>query len=528
MEDGIDSQDCRLSEFLAALSLATDLGLGQPMEHVLRSCVIGANLSMAADLSDQVRAAVCSVGLLAWVGCIADSHEMAAAFGDDIRFRADSHEVDLAGLPLAAFVIANAGAGGSLWRRGRLAATSLIAGREGLARSIRSHCETTGSLAGRLGLGPEVCVPLLHVFERWDGKGLPVGLKGEQADVVARVVTMAGILEVFERIGGRDGAVEVARRRRGKQFDPYLVDCFSRDPHSVLVGSVEAMNVETVVGACPALARRLSGNELDMVLEAVADFTDLKSPFALGHSRGVADLAAEAGHLIGLGEAEVVRLRRAALVHDLGQQGISSAIWDKAAPLTTAERERVRLHPYLVERILARSSTLAPLGALASLHHERLDGSGYPRGLSGAGLSPSARVLATADAYHAMLEPRPNRDARAPEEAARELRGEAHAGRLDPAAVDAVLAAAGHRVGRRRPWPDELTAREIEILVLVARANSNRAIAQRLHITDKTVGNHIEHIYGKIGCTSRAGAALYAMQHGLLADVQPDREEAVP
>jgi HD-GYP domain-containing protein (c-di-GMP phosphodiesterase class II)/DNA-binding CsgD family transcriptional regulator len=396
-----------------------------------------------------------------------------------------------------------------------------------LARSIRSHCETTGSLAGSLGLGPEVCVPLLHVFERWDGKGLPGGLKGEQADVVARVVTMAGILEVFERIGGQDGALEVARRRRGKQFDPHLVDCFSRDPGGVLVGSVETLNIEAVFEACPALGRRLSGNELDTVLEAVADFTDLKSPSALGHSRGVADLAAEAAQLIGLGDSEVVQLRRAALVHDLGQQGISSAIWDKPAALTTAERERVRLHPYLVERILAGSSVLAPLGALASLHHERLDGSGYPRGITGAGLSPSARVLATADAYHALVEPRPHRDAQAPEEAAREMRSEARAGRLDPAAVDAVLAAAGHRVGRRRPWPDELTAREVEILVLVARAHSNRAIAQRLHITEKTVGNHIEHIYSKIGCTSRAGAALYAMQHGLLTQVQSEREEAI-
>ena len=170
------------------------------------------------------------------------------------------------------------------------------------------------------------------MFERWDGKGLPAGLKGEQTDVVARMVAMAAILEVFERLGGADAAVQVAQRRRGTQFDPYLVDCFARDPHGVLAGAVEPVNLEVLVETCPALGRRLSGDDLEAALEAVADFTDLKSPFALGHSRGVADLAAEAGRILGLSAADIVLLRRAGLVHDLGHQGISSGIWDKKAP----------------------------------------------------------------------------------------------------------------------------------------------------------------------------------------------------
>lgn len=515
----VGTSDCRLSEFLAALSLATDLGLGQPMEHVVRSCLIGSRLSEAAGAGDEVQAAVCSAGLLAWVGCIADAHEAAALFGDDVRFHARAQLVDLAGLPLAAFVIANAGAGGSPWHRFRQTASALAAGRGLLERSIRTHCETTGTLATRLGLGPQVSVPLQQVFERWDGRGFPAGLERDQTQVVARVVAMAGILEVFERLGGPDAATEVARKRRGTQFDPDLVDCFVRDPQQMLAGEADPLSIQMLFDSCPILDRRLTDSEIDTALEAVADFTDLKSPSALGHSRGVASLAAEAGRWLGLSAADVVLLRRAGLVHDLGQQGISSGIWDKAGALTPTERERVRLHPYLVERVLSRSPALAPLGALASLHHERLDGSGYPRGLAGGALPMPARVLATADAYHAMLEPRPHRGTHTADRAAQELRGEARAGRLDPVAVDAVLAAAGHRVGRRRPWPAELTAREVEILVLVARGHPNRAIAAQLHVTEKTVGNHIEHIYSKLGCSTRAGAALFAMQHGLLADV---------
>jgi DNA-binding CsgD family transcriptional regulator len=217
-----------------------------------------------------------------------------------------------------------------------------------------------------------------------------------------------------------------------------------------------------------------------------------------------------------LPESEATTLWRAALVHDLGRLGVSNAIWDKQGPLTNAEWERVRLHPYLSERMLARPTALARLGTIAGLHHERMDGSGYPRGLSGSALGPAARLLAAADVYHAMTEPRPHRPPRPPAVATSELRAEAKAGRLDGEAVNAVLEAAGHRVRRRREWPVGLTPREVEVLALVARGSSNKEIARRLSISAKTVGNHVEHIYRKIGVTSRAGAALFATRHGLL------------
>jgi DNA-binding CsgD family transcriptional regulator len=174
--------------------------------------------------------------------------------------------------------------------------------------------------------------------------------------------------------------------------------------------------------------------------------------------------------------------------------------------------------------MLRQSEALAPLAAIAVQHRERLDGSGYPRGLTGNAISEPARILATADAYQAMREPRPHRPPRTADEAAAELRAEVKAGRLDADAAEAVLGAAGHRVARRREGPAGLTQREVEVLRLLARGLSNKEIAERLVISPKTVGNHVEHIYGKIGSSSRAAAGLFAMRHGLL----PEEEFPAP
>lgn len=201
--------------------------------------------------------------------------------------------------------------------------------------------------------------------------------------------------------------------------------------------------------------------------------------------------------------------------------GVSNSIWDKPGPLSSVEMERVRLHPYYVQRMFQQPPTLATIGALAAQHHERLDGSGYPRGFAGNALSPAARILAAADVYRALIEPRPHRPALGAEEASRELRLEVKQGRLDGDAVNAVLMAAGHRVRKRREWPCGLTPREVEVLCLIARGHSNRHVARHLQLAEKTVGNHVEHIYAKIGCSTRAEASLFAMQHGLLDLVLP-------
>ena len=211
-------------------------------------------------------------------------------------------------------------------------------------------------------------------------------------------------------------------------------------------------------------------------------------------------------------------LNRAGLVHGYGRLGVSNGIWDKPGPLAAGEWERVRMQPYLTGRMLQQSPALAPLGALAIQHRERLDGSGYPRGLSGAALSRSARLLGAVDAYQSMREPRPYRSALTPDVAAAQLQAEVRAGRLDADAVKATLSAAGHRVGRRTDGPAGLTSREVDVLRLLARGLSSKEISARLVISPKTARNHIEHIYAKTGSSSRVMAGLFAMHHGLLPD----------
>ena len=508
----------RLAELVASLSLATDLGLGQPMEHIVRSCVLGLRIADDVGLDESDRAAVYYVALLAWLGCHADSHEQAAWFGDDIAVRRDKHSTDLIGPTMAAFILRHVGAGEAPLRRARLLLSLVASGGSAVAAMEMTHCLIAGAFATRLGLGTDVRDNLQQVFERWDGKGAPAKLAGDQIALPARIVVLADIIELFRGLGGTDAAVDMARRRAGGQLDPALAEHFCGHADALLAGLDDATGWDSVIAGEPALGSTISGVELDAALEAVADFADLKSPYTTGHSRGVAECAAGAARLAGLDEGATAEVRRAGLLHDIGRIGVSNTIWDKQGPLSEAEMERVRMHPYLTQRTFSRSPRLARLAEVAAQHHERLDGSGYPRALHGSSLSPEARIVAAADCYQAMTELRPHRPARTREDAAAELRDEVKRGRLDGDAVEAVLGAAGHKIRRRRSGPAGLTAREVEVLLRLARGESNKEIASHLSVSPKTVGTHVEHIYRKIDCSTRAQASLFVMQHGLLRD----------
>ena len=498
------------------ISLGTDLGMGQPMEHAMRQSLIALRLAERLGLDETTRGVVYYVGLIAWVGCHVDAYEQAKWFGDDMALKADAHHVDMAGLPAAAFMWRHVGAGRGLAERARLGVKFVGAGRRAAHEMIENHWLATNELADRLGLGSDVREGLYQTFERWDGKGVPAEVKGSEILMVARLVNLADVVEVYHRTGGVDAAVAVARERSGTQFDPALVDVFCSEAPTLFSDIDSVTTWPAVIEAEPALEVVLSDGELESALEAIADFTDVKSPWTIGHSRGVADLACAATKVFGLSEVDAKLVRRAGLLHDLGRLGVSNAIWDKRGTLTAAELERVRLHPYLTERMLASSGALASVAAIAVQHHERLDGSGYPRGLAGDAIAPAGRVLAAADSYHAMTEPRPHRAARTVEEAAVELRAGVRRALFDGDAVDAVLRAAGHPVRRRREWPAGLTNREIEVLRLLVRGLSNKEIAERLVISRKTAGSHVEHIYTKIGVSNRARASLFAMKHGLM------------
>jgi HD-GYP domain-containing protein (c-di-GMP phosphodiesterase class II) len=400
--------------------------------------------------------------------------------------------------------------------RARLGVEFVGGGRRAANEMIENHWLATNELAAQLGLDEKVRESLYQTFERWDGKGVPAEAKGEEILMPARLVNLADVVEVYHRSGGVDAAVAVARERSGSQFDPGLVDVFCEEAPPLFSDLDSLTTWPAVIDAEPALEIVLSDDELESALEAIADFTDLKSPWTIGHSRGVADLASAATTIYGLSDDDARLVRRAGLVHDIGRLGVSNATWDKRGPLTAPERERVRMHPYLTERMLASSKALAPIGAIAVQHHERLDGSGYPRGLSGDAPTPAGRILAAADAYHAMTEPRPHRDARTAEEAAAELRSDVRQALFDGDAADAVLRAAGHAVKRRREWPGGLTNREVEVLRLLVRGLSNKEIAERLVISRKTAGSHVEHIYTKVDVSNRAQASLFAVKHGLM------------
>jgi HD-GYP domain-containing protein (c-di-GMP phosphodiesterase class II) len=380
---------------------------------------------------------------------------------------------------------------------------------------LTTHSTLGAQFADRIGLDHAVSIAMSQAYEQWDGKGAPHHLRGAQIGLPARLVQLANPMEVFSRRHGIEAARSIARKHSGSQYDPHLVEVFCTHATELLADLDVDSDWDAVLRIAPEPAHTVVGPDLDDVLEAIADLVDLKSPYLAGHSRGVANLAGEAARLSGLAVDDVTTLRRAGLIHDLGRLGVSNTVWDKPGPLTEPEVDRVRQHPYLTDRMLARVPALGRSREIASRHHERLDGSGYPRGLSAASLTPSDRLLATADAYHAMIEPRPHRASLGPEPAARQLRAEVTAGRLDGEAVHAVLTAAGHRAPARREWPGGLTAREVEVLQLLARGNANKVIAERLSVTPKTISNHIEHIYLKLGVSSRAAATLFATQQGL-------------
>ena len=338
---------------------------------------------------------------------------------------------------------------------------------------VAARSEVARRLAERLRRAPLVQDSLLHAFDRWD-------VAGEAMPVPARLVS-------------------VALARGAPAHDPAIAGLLTAE---MLEPPAEGA-WEAVMAAAPD-RRRLSGAALDEACAAVGDFADLKSPWTLGHSPGVADLAEAAAWRRGLPFEEIDAVRRAALLHDLGRVGVPSAVWDRRGPLSEADHERVRLHPHLTEHTLARAGGLAVLGRIGGAHHERLDGSGYHRGRTGADLGAAERLIAAADVFHAMTEERPHRPAHTADAAAAELTAQARAGRLDAHAVDAVLGAVAEaRDEPRRKPPNGLTEREAHLLGVVARGGPADA-------------GELQAAYAKISVTTRAAAALFAAENGLL------------
>lgn len=518
MARGSAPHEIRLAELLGSMSLGVDLGMGQPMQHVLRQSLIALRLAQHAGLGEEDRRIVYYTSLFAWVGCHIDAYEQAKWFGDDTALKSAFRHADFSG-PMAqrAFILRHLAAGSSAMNRvGTGVRFIMTGGRADAEQMIANHWRAAEGLATRLGMGTRICKSIEQTFERWDGAGVPYGARGADILVTSQLVNLADVVEVFHRTGGAEAAVAVARERSGTQFAPASVTLFCDTAADVMADLPECDAWGEVMSAEPCPQIRIRGAAFDDALAAIADFIDLKSPYTIGHSRAVATLSVGAARVLGLSADEADTVWRTAVIHDFGRLGVSNAIWDKAGPLTETETERVRMYPYLTQRMASFSPVLAPLSAIAAQHRERLDGSGYPWGLTGRELSTAARILAAADAYQTWREPRPHRPARSSDDAAARLRAHVEVGLLDGHAADAALRCAGHRVRKRGTWPAGLTSREVQVLGMVARGLSNRQIADELVIARKTVSNHVEHVYAKIGVGNRALAGLFAAEHGLI------------
>ena len=505
----------RVAELICSISLATDLGAGQPLEHALRTCVLSQRAGEALDLDANERRELYHVSLLRFLGCTSGAAEDAEFTGSELDFYGAVAPVFMGqATELAAWMIRHLGAGRPALQRARMVVAAL-ADTHGMDRALAEHCEAGQRLGRRLGMDERVVAALGLAFERWDGKGYPNRVAGEEIPSSVRISLVARDVELLDRLGGWDLVRATLSKRSGRAYDPRAAGVFLEGGPDWVAEARSEPAWESALEAEPFPRTTVERSRLDAVLAGFADFVDLKSPYLHGHSSAVARIAADAAVALGLDDAAVERVRLASLVHDLGRVGVSNAVWDHPGPLTVDDWERVRLHPYYTERILARCA-LWPELALAASHHERLDGSGYHRGTSAAQLTTEERLLAAADAYQAMTQRRPHRPAMSSAHAVDELARDAEAGRLDARAVRAVAEVAGHARPGLDSWPAGLTDREVQVLRRLVRGESNKEIAQHFGLSPRTVQHHAIHIYGKLGVTSRAAAALFAVEHQLV------------
>jgi HD-GYP domain-containing protein (c-di-GMP phosphodiesterase class II)/DNA-binding CsgD family transcriptional regulator len=511
-----DDDQIRTADVVAALSLATDLSIGVPIEHGLHSALIAMRLCDILGIDPETASQVYYTSLLFYIGCTASATTAAEVFGDDDALTRYATPVRFGTRAELAAGMARAVAPPG--NRPVVRAVQLARGLPRVAREfpgvVAAACDVAQMLTGRLGLPAAVSALFVHENARWDGRGRRTGVGGAAIPLPMRIVHVARDAAFQRMLGGDEYAAQVVRSRAGAAFDPDIAVPFADHVAGIVEIDPSASLWTETVAREPRPNLVLEGEAVDRALGAIGAFADLASPYLVGHSAGVAELAAAAGRRCGLGNAEIMALRRAALVHDVGRVAVPVRIWQHAGPLSPDDWERVRLHAYHTERVLSRSAFLASLAAIATCHHERLDGSGYHRGTPAAALAMPARLLAAADAYHAMTEPRPHRDPMSPEQAAQTLGADARAGRLDPDAAGAVLTVAGHRVPRIGR-PAGLTDRESAVVGLLARGLKTRQVARVLGISVKTADRHIQNAYRKMRVSTRAGAALFAMQHGL-------------
>ncbi len=436
----------RLNEVFAGLSYALDLTEGQRPGHSVRSTLIGMKLADVVGLPSEDRESLFHALLLKDLGCSSNSARFAAIFGnDDHELKATLATINWSNALQSFRFVARSVAPGQFWMTRVWKILGVLArGPEGAREVVRTRCERGADIARLLNLSTPTVQAIRTIDEHWDGKGQPYDMAGEEIPYLGRIVGLAQTVEVFFSTAGVNAAFDMAQTRRGRWFDPALVDALraiksDKAFWKTLANGREWEALADVQAEAEAAAGpRIAGaDQLDQVAEAFAKVIDAKSPWTYKHSNGVADVSVAIARRLGFTDDEVRELRQAALLHDLGKLGVSSLILDKPGKLDEREISAMRQHPAHTAAILSRVSCFAPLSAFAAAHHERMDGSGYHRGLPESQLPLQARILCVADICDALRASRPYREG-LPTERVLEIMGREVGTGLDPDCFDAL------------------------------------------------------------------------------------------
>ncbi len=484
--DSLDSLSSQVQVFDAvkALAFVGDLSMGQPIDHSARTAWLAVRLAAALGFDVQVQTNVAYVALLRWSGCTANAPEIADLMGDDVNGRQAMLEV---GMP------------------------AHLAGLAGPVAQI--HCEVSGDVARTLGLPVPVERALRRIFETLDGRGQPNALAGSEVPLEVQLVQVAGDLEVHSRVHTRERALAGLAARAGLQYPAEWLPTIRGHAAGWL------HTLENDPADVDSLALAVALPAATVPLELIADVIDLKLPWLTGYSRRVAQAARGCAARLGLPEARRECIHRAALIHGMGRAAVPNEIWNLPGRPGDSAMERLRLVPYWTGRAARRIGSLADEADIASYADERLDGSGFFRGASGDAIRMEGRILAAATQWAMWQVDRPGRPGLGEEDAARRLCEEAAQGRFDMKVVSALT---GGPVTAPRPKPGPadagalLTEREIEVLRRISHGESNKEAARTLGISPSTVRAHLENIFRKLECTTRAAATLKALTSGLL------------
>lgn len=543
LEECMDRADVPSGHFptidlLFALSMAADMALGLPAGHGVRSTYIGMHLADELGLSSDQRVDLFYAELLMDVGCTAwTSYTASAVLGDEIVARRELlfHSDPRDPRSVVRWLVRYMAAGQRVITRARRMVDFGMNGKQFIMDGMRNTSEVAARMADRLGRSIEVQQALRSLFEQWDGSG-PNGKRERSIPLIARIVHATISLEATHQAEGREAALTLARTRRGKSLDPDVVDALLRlAEQETFWQGLEGESIWEAVRQLEPESPHRYFNELrlDDAARAFADFADLKSFYSAGHSRRVASLAEQMAVRLGLGPSEITTVRRAALVHDIGLVAVPSFVLHKPEErLSAAEWESLRLHPYYAERILARVPAFEDVIPLVAAHHERPDGQGYHRGISQSQIPRGARIISVADVFDELAHEGPERSAMEPGEALRRMSREL-GDRFDKESFDALVQTLGRseqvsidlsaeieargQNGSKSDWPAGLSDREVEVLRLAAKGLTRKQIAEDLFVSPSTVRSHLEHIYAKVGVSTRAAATLFAVENDLIA-----------